>query len=71
MLSLTEGFISCIMGSRFKRIFVAGIFVLQIGAVRHVGLPDTFQITDDFLSVQAEQGADYMSVSGAYTPAIR
>lgn len=55
-------------GKQVQAYFVAGIFVLQIGAVRHVGLPDTFQITDDFLSVQAEQGADYMSVSGAYAP---
>jgi len=29
-------------GKQVQAYFVAGIFVLQIGAVRHVGLPDTF-----------------------------
>ena len=71
MLSLTEGVYLLHHGKQVQAYFVAGIFVLQIGAVRHVGLPDTFQITDDFLSVQAERRGGLYVRFGGVCPATR
>ena len=47
-------------GKQVQAYFVAGIFVLQSGAVRHVGLPDTFQtVSYTHLDVYKRQGVDY------------